>query len=228
MTTVSVVIPVRNGAVFLSEAIESAIDQSRPPDEIVVVDDGSTDESAQVAASFDGVRVLRRPPEGVAAARNAGVAASGAEIIAFLDADDLWVADKLEVQVDQFSRRPELDCSFGREELFLAPGASPPPWVVENGGLSAAGGRALASTLVIRRRAWQRVGPMNAGLAHAEDTDWLLRGLELGLRVEALDRILVRRRLHGANATYDEVQMRRGLALALKGRIDRRRAPDPA
>src|ERR1700722_14569573 len=100
MGEVSVVIPTYNRADLLPRAIESALAQTRPPAEVVIVDDGSTDDTASVVAQYahrdaDRVRLLRVPNGGVARARNAGLAATRSEWIALLDSDDVWAPDKL-------------------------------------------------------------------------------------------------------------------------------------
>lgn len=97
--TVSVVIPCYNGAEFLRETLASVLAQTQPVLEVIVVDDGSTDNSAEIAASFGPlVRVIRQPNRGESAARNCGVRQSRGEWIAFLDADDIWLPNRIEAQ----------------------------------------------------------------------------------------------------------------------------------
>lgn len=100
--SVSVVIPTYNRASVVGEAIESALRQTRPPEEVIVVDDGSTDDTARALRSFgERIRVIRQDNAGVSAARNAGVRAASSEWIALLDSDDEWLPEKLEAQVKQ-------------------------------------------------------------------------------------------------------------------------------
>jgi len=107
--TTSVIIPCYNRAEMLREAIQSALDQTCPPLEVIVVDDGSTDNSAAVAKSFGPpVRTLRQANAGAAAARNAALDVAKGEFVAFLDSDDLWKPEKLEVQLAAFEARPHL------------------------------------------------------------------------------------------------------------------------
>jgi glycosyltransferase involved in cell wall biosynthesis len=107
---VSVVMPVYNGARYLRQALESALTQTYRPLEIVVVDDGSTDDTPALLAEFgDKIRSIRQQNSGSAAARNAALRAARGELIAFLDADDLWLPRKLAVQVDYLRDHPEVD-----------------------------------------------------------------------------------------------------------------------
>ncbi|HEX3110532.1 MAG TPA: glycosyltransferase family A protein, partial [Thermoanaerobaculia bacterium] len=104
MKSVSVVIPSYNYARYLGEAIDSALGQTLPPLEVIVVDDGSTDDTPAVLAAYgDRIRVLRQKNAGVAVARNSGIAAARGECVAFLDADDVWLPRKLELQIPLFT-----------------------------------------------------------------------------------------------------------------------------
>src|SRR4051794_5813716 len=105
---VSVVIPTYNYARFIERALVSVLGQTHRPAEVLVIDDGSTDETATVVDRYaTRVRYLRQENSGVSAARNAGVESSTGDLVAFLDADDEWVPNKLELQVEALTKRPE-------------------------------------------------------------------------------------------------------------------------
>ncbi|MCJ8502417.1 glycosyltransferase family 2 protein [Desulfatitalea alkaliphila] len=105
---ISVVIPTFNRAGIVTRAINSVLSQTRPPLEVIVVDDGSTDGTAALLERYAGrIRVIRQPNRGVSAARNRGVAAAAGEWIALLDSDDAWQQEKLARQVDHLQRHPE-------------------------------------------------------------------------------------------------------------------------
>lgn len=115
-TSVSVVIPAYNAERFLRDALESAVRQTLAPMEILVIDDGSTDETGRLAASVQGVRCIRQSNAGVSAARNRGIEEARGEFVALLDADDAWMPEKLAVQLTglrsnqfAFSARTETD-----------------------------------------------------------------------------------------------------------------------
>ncbi|MBI4573499.1 MAG: glycosyltransferase family 2 protein, partial [candidate division NC10 bacterium] len=105
---VSVILPVYNGERFLAAAIASILAQDYQPIEVIVVDDGSTDGTAAIARSFQGVRYLYQPNQGPAFARNAGIAVARGAFIAFLDADDLMVPTRLSVQAGYLLAHPEI------------------------------------------------------------------------------------------------------------------------
>jgi glycosyltransferase involved in cell wall biosynthesis len=107
---VSVIIPVYNGAAFIREALESVLAQSIQIHEIVVIDDGSIDDTAEIVASYasHGVRFIQQQRQGPSAARNRGIAETSGELIAFLDADDIWLPEKLQKQIQYLAENPQV------------------------------------------------------------------------------------------------------------------------
>src|SRR5437870_4182440 len=120
--TIDVIIPVYQGEPFLGQAVESVLAQSYPATRLIVIDDGSTDGTAQVATRF-GARVhyVYQDHQGIAPARNRGVELAQGDYLAFLDADDLWSAEKLERQVAAVSVSPAPDMVFGHVRHFHDP-----------------------------------------------------------------------------------------------------------
>lgn len=188
--TISVIIPVYNGERFLAEAIRSVLDQTLPPDEVIVVDDGSTDGSAALAGQVACVLVLRQPNRGVGAALNLGISHARGDLLAFLDADDRWVLDKLEQQVEAFRMNPALDMVFGHVRQFhhsqhLAEEQRPG---VHRGAL------------LIRRHAFVRVGAFAEDPAVNEIVDWYARSRAAGLHSLMLPGVVLERRIHAHNS----------------------------
>ena len=177
--SISVVIPCYNVERFVGQAIESALSQSRAPDEIVVVDDGSTDKSAQIAASFGGrVRLIQCAHRGVSAARNVGVSAARGDLIAWLDADDIWEPCKLEVQVPRFAD-PSVGLVYGQRSL-IGYRRSDAPWPVnmpEGDVFEQLYFWCFINTpsVVVRRQALIDAGGFDEDLPIAEDFDAWLR-----------------------------------------------------
>ena len=210
---VSVVIPVRNGEHFLAEAIESTLGQSRPPLEVIVVDDGSSDSTSEVAQAFGSrVRYIPQPPLGVAAALNCGVDLARGDLLAFLDADDVWRNDKLELQLDAFRSRVELDAVFGHLANVDGSGESRETFAGWSRG-----------TMLIRTEAFARVGPFRQWRL-GEFIEWYARAVDVGLELLMLPEVVLLRRLHDANVGVQRRDERSEYARVLKAVLDRRRS----
>lgn len=227
----SVVIPVFNGERFLAEAIHSVLDQTYQPIQTIVVDDGSSDDSVAIARSFEAVDVVEQEHGGPGAARNRGLARSSGGLLAFLDADDLMPADKLERQIGHLMEHPGVGCVLGRQELFgdglsAGPGddaLSPPMW--RHPELLARGSLQPLS-LVARRSVFDTVG--NFSTEFGEDIDWLCRAWGAGIRVDTIDAVVVRRRVHDDNITKNIGASRKAMFRALRDDGGRRRKAGPA
>jgi glycosyltransferase involved in cell wall biosynthesis len=178
---VSVVVPTYNRAWCLREAVDSALAQEFRGVELIVVDDGSTDETPRLLNEYgDSIRVLRQENRGVSAARNAGIAVAHGDLIAFLDSDDIWLKDKLAHQVEFFKRHPEiLICQT--EELWVRNGGrvNPGQRHRKRGGMIFEPSLALClvspSAVMLRRELFDRVGFFDEGLPACEDYDLWLR-----------------------------------------------------
>jgi glycosyltransferase involved in cell wall biosynthesis len=220
---VSVVVPVFAGERFLGEALDSIAAQSHPHIETIVVDDGSPDGSAEIAAGRPGVRLLREPHRGVAAARNAGVAAARGELVAFLDQDDLWHPSKIALQADLLANRPELAIALSHVEMVLLDGTPRPPWLT---WLTNQQPGYLPSTWLVRREAFEQVGLFDTQYRVVCDADWLARAKDRGLLNEMLEETLVYWRIHDANGSYEQERMRGETFRMLRATAQRQRDRD--
>jgi glycosyltransferase involved in cell wall biosynthesis len=191
---ISVIVPVYNGERFLAEALRSIGQQDYQPLEVLVVDDGSTDRSAAVAAMQPDVRVLRKAHSGLGDTLNHGVAHATGELFAFLDADDRWLPDKLTRQVHALMANPALDMVFGHVRQFRQADADG-----EIVSTSDAQPGIHRGVMLVWRAALTRVG------AFAEDpgvhgfVDWYARARTAGLRSAVLPDVLYERRIHDDN-----------------------------
>jgi glycosyltransferase involved in cell wall biosynthesis len=217
---VSVVIPAFNGKRFLAEAIASVRAQDRPVDEIVVVDDGSTDGTAELAEEL-GARVLRQSNAGPAAARNAGIATAAGDVIAFLDCDDLWTEGSLARRLDALERDPALQVVLGRHRVEYLPGAMLVEFPTDeaDGTLTSV----KFSAGLFRREVFGRVGLLDTSFLQAEDVDWFLRALEQRVRMLIVDHVALVYRRHRANVTCDRERNQTYFARALMRSLERRR-----
>ena len=230
---VSVVIPAFEAERYIGEALESIRAQTYSAVETIVVDDGSADRTAEVAAGFDGVTVIVQENRGPSAARNRGFAATRGEFIAFHDSDDAMTPDKLEVQVGLLRDDPGVGCVLAEQELLVEEGAELPFWVKGSKVPTVMPDKPaeLADepdvhpmTMVLRRTVFEQVGPFDETMRAAEDFDWMLRASEQGIEIARLPRVLLRRRVHPASLTQDAAAGRAGHFRALKARIERNRA----
>jgi glycosyltransferase involved in cell wall biosynthesis len=222
MATVSAIIPTYNHAAFLPEALESVFAQTCCPLEVVVVDDGSTDETAEVLRTYEGrIRVLSQPNRGVAAARNAGAAVASGELLAFLDADDTWFPAKLERQAARFGVEPGIalvHCGIeevdGRGRQLRARLDGMEGWVSREmllfrRGVILGGG----SAAVIRRATFLEVGGFDEALSTSADWDLYYR-VARRYPVGFVPEVLVRYRVHGGNMHRNVDAMTRDMLTA--------------
>jgi glycosyltransferase involved in cell wall biosynthesis len=219
---ISVVLPVYNRARYVGEAIDSVLGQTRAPDELIVVDDGSTDDSIAVVERFarPGVRILRRENGGIGAARNTGLAAVTGDLVAFIDSDDVWERDKLALQVRALQDGDAVQLVFGHLVEFLSPdraaelagslrvGTDPVPGLI-------------ATTLLARRTAVESIGPFDEALRVGEFVEWMSRARDLGLGRRMLPEVVARRRIHGENTVLTRANT--DYLRAIKSTLDRRR-----
>lgn len=221
--SVSVIIPIYNSGRYLAEAIESVLAQRYNPLEILVVDDGSSDDGPTTAAAYGApVRVIPIPHLGHPAARNAGVAQSSGEFLGFLDADDLWVDSKLSLQLEAFAVNPGLDAVFGHMQNFISPELSQDEQAKIRCNPTALPGL-LQGSMLIRRQAFERVGPFCEDRNMGDFLDWYGRATLCDLNMHMLAEILVRRRLHLSNFQRTHKHFRRENLSVLKNLLDRRR-----
>jgi hypothetical protein len=198
---VSVIIPIFRGLRYLPEAVGSILAQGYPKLEIIVVDDGVTEDiEAVVAALPVEVRLLRKRNGGAADARNTGIRAASGEMIGFLDVDDLWPAGKLELALAYLEANPQAQVVMGEAQVLRQVGPDQPFVFV---GSPAESYRFYIGAGVFRRQAFDVNGLFDAGLRLAEDTDWFARARSNALRVDYIESLALNVRRHAENTTLD-------------------------
>ena len=221
---ISVVIPVFNGEEFLGAAIESVLAQAELALEILVVDDGSTDESAAVAQRFgDPVRVLRQPNSGHVAARNRGLAAARGSYITSLDADDLYSPDKFTLQAARLDSRPDIDMVIGQLSYLLADGTQADSNErfsehLDDDHLSLSFGGCL-----FRRRVLERVGLPDETMRFCDDWDWFMRAREARIPLLVHRHVVLHQRLHAGNMTRQREESAQFILEMMRRSVARRR-----
>jgi glycosyltransferase involved in cell wall biosynthesis len=194
---VTVVTAVYNGERYLREALESLFAQDYEPFESIVVDDGSTDRSAEIAQSFL-VRYLRQENRGAASARNLAFEHARGELVTFLDDDDVLPPWKIRVQAEHLVEHPEVGCVLGRQELVFEEGVEPPPWFERDRIYGDVEGLPLLAAM-IRKSVLDELGGFDPSYSFAEDRDLFVRMRERGVEIAVLPDLVLYRRFHGEN-----------------------------
>jgi glycosyltransferase involved in cell wall biosynthesis len=214
MSDVSVIIPAYNGEKFIEEALRSLFAQKCPAEEIIVIDDGSTDGTASVLEKYrKQVSYHFQENSGLAAARNAGIRVSKGAYLAFLDADDLFHPEKIEVQKTFLDSHPEIDMVFSDFEYFggmLLRRPIPDSLKKGEGNLLLDLFRfncIAIPTVLLRRECFQEVGSFDESLLAVEDYDLWLR-LVKRKKIGYVDHVLAKVRLHPENMSKDADLMR--------------------
>lgn len=226
--SISVIIPVYNAGRFIGQAIRSVWAQTRAVREVIVVDDGSTDHTkaeleALVPDAPCPLRIVTQANQGPAAARNLGVSLATGSLLAFLDADDLWLPTKLEEQCARFESLPDSDYAGCRLRLELLDGL-PMPASLNKAYWESEPEACLPSTLVVRRELWDRTGGFDPGLRVSEDSDWLVRAREAQARLAMVSTVLVIKRVHAHNLSHDAKATGEALLASLRQSVARRNA----
>lgn len=220
---ISVIVPAFNAETFIAEALTSILSQGHDDLEILVIDDGSTDRTAEICAGFPStVRCISQENAGSPAARNRGLQSSRGDFITFLDADDVYITGSLILQLEKLRRNPAVDLVVGRflnEEISSVPGepmafvpVDTPDDIVLQMGVS-----------LIRRHVFENVGMFDESLRYCDDWDWFMRAREMQVPMLFHHEAVMRRRLHHGNMTRDREIGNAYMAMMLKRSIERRR-----
>lgn len=195
---VSVLIPCYNAGRFLGSAIESVLSQSYGDYEIIVVDDGSEDNSAAVAAQYPRVQYLYHEHSGISVTRNLAISKAQGEFIVFLDADDLWLPEKLEKQVAYMDSHPDCQLVYTLVKNFCD--TEPQDRTPRQEQLLNANMDHCLVTCCIRRKLYETYGGYREDYPYGEDTHWVTRLWAAGVNMKhCIPEALYLRRIHDSN-----------------------------
>lgn len=214
----SVIMPVLNGENFLAEAVAS-VQRAPGPLELIIVDDGSTDRTAEVAKGCENLIYIRQETAGPAAARNRGLQIARGDLIGFLDADDCWASGHPAAALNYLRSHREIDLVLGQSEFLLKSAISLPRFLPS-------GKRYHSYQLgaaIIRRRLFERIGGFDPQMRYGEDVDWFLRARESGAIIAMLPELSLHYRLHSGNRPNVYRTSRIGLLDAFHHSLQRRR-----
>lgn len=222
----SVIIPSYNYGRFIADAIRSVLAQEIAGVEIIVVDDGSEDDTAEVVATFEGaVKYLKQLRGGSAAARNLGIRYATGMHMAFLDSDDCYVPGALKTQFQCLLDNPEADAIYGRmaqvnDTVFQNALLDPASWMAVSMPCWLAGGIIFRSELV------RRIGVFDETQPSGEFLDWVTRGRDLGAVFKPCDLLVMMRRIHGSNKMLTLTNPTAGFGRLLQQHLARKRAKE--
>ena len=197
----TVVMPAYNAAAYLSQTIESVLSQSFTDFELIIIDDGSTDDTAPIADKYqkidNRVKVLCQSNQGVSATRNKGINLSKSKYIAFIDADDKWFPENLKFHFEHLQKNPDIGVSYAKVE-FLHPDGNhtgkiargrltklqPQHFLYENPTMT-------VSNIVVRRQVFEQIGCFDCTMSYSEDMDFLFRAVCSDWKIEGIDQVLL-------------------------------------
>jgi len=223
---ISVVIPVLDGERFLEEAVRCVLAQRWPSLEIIVVDDGSTDRTPEIARALPcEVHYFRQENLGPAAARNRGIRDAAGDYVAFLDVDDLWPDNTLSTFMEELRADPALDLVQGYAQVT--------EWNDATGEWDYRGNPRESfpysiATALYRKRVFDRVGLFDTALRFGEDTDWYQRARDAGVAMKKIDVVSLVVRRHGGNMTEGKSLLELNMLKVFKKALDRKRVTGEA
>jgi len=219
--TISAIVPAHNGAAFIMDALQSIRAQLHPVDELIVVDDGSTDATADLVSRFEPTaKLIRQPQSGPARARNAGAREASCEWLAFLDHDDIWPPERTGALLAGIAASQWAGLICGRVCIEAMPGTILDPRLC-----SASGSHVplLINSTLLRRSVWLALGGMDETVKRGEDGEFYLRLVESGVGVAKIDATTLIWRQHGDNRSRDVEPENIAMLSILRAAIVRRR-----
>lgn len=219
-SSISVIIPAYNSAKYLSDAINSILQQTMKADEIIVVDDGSTDDTEAVLKKFKGnIRTVYQENAGTASARNRGLQMAQGDIIGFLDADDIWLKNKLELQLNLFQEYPEYETVIGLlKRIPISKTEEALKMKIEDGEHATSLGSSL-----IKKQVFEKIGNFDDEMRFCDDVDLFLRIQDYGIKVLGHNDVVQLYRRHDQNITLNIDRSFHDLLRVFKKTVDRRR-----
>jgi len=195
---VSVILPIYNGEKYLQACINSIFNQSVLPKEILVIDDGSTDNSAKIAFQYPQIQYLKIPNKGVAHARNKGLEMASFDWVAFIDQDDLWTSDSLKIRLNALENSANAKIIIGKQKWFLDGLKTRPSWVKEEQMQDNLDGYLLGCSL-IHKELFVQYGTFNDSYRFGSDFDWFFRLKDASENFFQVNEVVLEKRIHEMN-----------------------------
>lgn len=223
---VSVILPVYNGSAFLKECIESIINQSHPLLELIIVNDGSTDNSELIINEYEEVNKINIQNSGVAAARNIGIRASKGEWICFIDQDDIWTPDSLSDRIELLNQINDAKIVIGKQKWFLDGLDQIPSWVKPEQMSEELDGYLLGCAM-IKKELFETYGYFDESYRFCSDFDWFFRLKDDDITFNQVDSTVLKKRVHSNNESRHTEILHKELSKAIFSSIKRKRSKQP-
>jgi glycosyltransferase involved in cell wall biosynthesis len=225
---ISCIVPTYNSERYVAEALQSIVAQTYHPLEVIIADDGSTDNTLKIVRAFVSpltpIRIVTQHTRGPAATRNMGIQAAAGEFLAFLDADDLWHPEKLTRQIAAFRTQPSLDICVTHIQMFWEDELQQEAAMFRSEPRTKPIPGFATTTLLARRSVFERIGMLNESLWFADATEWFIRASVAGITSALLPDVLTHHRMHSSNHTRRRREASTDeFLLLVKGVLDRRR-----
>lgn len=218
---VSVIMPVFNGETYLEAAMASVCSQSAAEIQFIVVDDGSSDGTADILAGCSSpVHVISQPNRGAPVARNAGLRMASGDFIAFIDSDDLWTPGRLQRQLQFMQEHPQVDLLQEHIQHIRFDGSQ---WANEDAPFHALS----LSAALFRRHLFDELGHLDETMRYCDDVEWFLRAQRAGVSLQRTDDVALLYRRHASNLTNNKRQIAHYTLRALQKHKNAGRDPSP-
>jgi glycosyltransferase involved in cell wall biosynthesis len=221
MQKISVVMPCYNGEKYIRESIDSVLAQTHPVHELIVVNDGSTDATLAILESYNGIVVINQANLGIAPALNTGIKRATGNYIAFNDADDNWMPQKLEWQLAEMQKNLELEAVFGWMENYISPELSEAEKASILCSTTPLKGF-LKGCMLAKREVFERYGYFDEGYRTGDFVEWFSRAKDLGIAYGFVEEVIFKRRLHTTNLSSSP-KLGSDFATILKRRLEAKR-----
>ena len=224
MTTpnITVILAVKNGERYIEQSINSILNQSLKPHEILIIDGHSTDNTKQICSQFSEIKFIEQNGSGIPGAYNQGIKLSEGEFVSFISHDDIWKKEKLEKHIYIMNKFPEVRYTISQSSFFLEKGVSIPknfkikmlkkPQLVYN-----------MEALVARRSLFKITGYFDTTFITGEDTDWFARTFDLNINREIINEPLILKRIHDKNYSIINDNVTKNMLKAMRKSIRRKR-----
>lgn len=220
---VSVIMVVKNGEQYVRDALESIYNQDYPEFEVIVVDGRSEDNTISIVNEYNPDKIIIQNGEGISDAYNTGIQAANAEYLSFLSSDDLWMHDKLKSQIEYMINHQKVMFTNSLIEYFLEPGSGIPIGFRRN-LLGRPHPARIMENFVVKKEVFKKVGFFNSDLSTAEDVDWFSRAQHLNIQNYIVEKVLLKKRIHGKNISLDAEKNSKNLIKVLRKAVQRKRS----